>query len=351
MENAAYSEVSGTEPIPSESSIPSAPAAAISSNDSGVIPTAAVISSAAAIPPAAVVPNQSTLTDSYYQQIPSPAPAHGLPVVSAAQEQSILASICLPSSIQQDMIVQPFAYLAAMPTASEVVQICEVPETFYGRVKLEMYPPPIQRRAVMRMWRAFSWKFDNEMDVKAFVSKKLAERFYQSKRAADKKQAKLAASQGAVSNAVAPIVDSAAVPAAALTADQTVLTTITNVSSEVALAADSAGSGITTATNLSPDAELAASSSAAGFSEPASSGSSGSPPAVSPPEVSASEPNLEAAKPYLGDLLWPFVDEAIASDTVGRFNWRGIPPAASLVTEWMYNIGYLDYEDVMLEEE
>ncbi|KAI5810869.1 hypothetical protein BZA77DRAFT_326532 [Pyronema omphalodes] len=44
-----------------------------------------------------------------------------------------------------------------------------------------MYPKPVQRRAVIRMWRSFPWKWDNEVDVKKFVSKQLSTRYHHSK--------------------------------------------------------------------------------------------------------------------------------------------------------------------------
>jgi hypothetical protein len=313
MEHSTYPEAYGTEPIFPQLSIPIdplllawVPDEAVPSTPAPTIaPNGSVVSPAAVIPPGL----QSTLPDSYYQQISSPAPAHGLPVVSSAQEQSILASLSLPSALQLDMAISPFAYLAAMPTASEVVQICDVPESLYGRVKLEMYPTRVQRRAVMRMWRAFSWKFDKEMDVKKFVSKELAKRFHQSKRSAEKKQAKLAATRD--------VANAAVLPAAALPDGQTTLATIIN---------------------LHPDAALAAASS----SGSGSSGYSGSPPAVSSPDVAWSDPDFDSARAYLGDALWYTVDYTIATSTSGAFNnWGDVPAVGVLLQDWMFNVSFV----------
>jgi hypothetical protein len=150
--------------------------------------TGSLVSPAAVVPPTSL---QSTLPDHHYQRINSPAPAHGLPVVSAEQEQRILTTLSLPSVLQLDITIAPFAYLAAIPTAADMVQICDVPESLYGRVKLEMYPIQVQRRAVMRMWRAFHWKWSMEIDVKKFVSKQLNSRYLQSKNYKEKKMAEM----------------------------------------------------------------------------------------------------------------------------------------------------------------
>jgi hypothetical protein len=181
----------------------------------------------------------------------------------------------LPSVLQLDITIAPFAYLAAIPTAAEMVQICDVPESLYGRVKLEMYPIQVQRRAVMRMWRAFHWNWDNKSDVKKFVSKELSKRFHQSKRAADKKMAKLATRD--VANAAATLPDA---PAA-----------------------------LTTTTNLHPNAALAAA-----LAGSLSSGSSGSFPAATSPVAAWSDPDVHLARVFLGDAYWNAVDYTIADD-------------------------------------
>ncbi|KAI5786054.1 hypothetical protein FPQ18DRAFT_415825 [Pyronema domesticum] len=330
MEHSTNPEAYGTESASPPRSIPIDPLLLAWVPDESVLsapaPTTSPNSSFAS--PAAVIPSglQSTLPDSSYQQISSLAPAHGLPVVSAAQEQSILTSLSLPSALQLDMAISPFAYLAAMPTASEVVQICDVPESLYGRVKLEMYPTQVQRRAVMRMWRAFAWKFDKEMDVKKFVSRELAKRFHQSKRSADKKQAKLAATRN--------VANAAGLPAAALLDGQTTLTTVTNLHPDAALAGASSGS-----------------SGSPGYS--CSSGSSGSPPAGASSNTDSawSDPDFSIARAYLGDTLWYTVDYTIATSTSGAFNnWGDVPAVGVLLQDWMFNIGFLDAEDVLLEE-
>ncbi|KAI5789494.1 hypothetical protein FPQ18DRAFT_306845 [Pyronema domesticum] len=165
--------------VPYES-VPSAPTPAPTTDHPGSLVS----------PAAVVLPGQEFTLD--YQRISSPAPAHGFPVVSVERERSILSVLSLPSALQLDMTIRPFAYLAAMPTAAEVAQICDVPESLYGRVKLEMYPIQVQRRAVMRMWLSFHWNWNTEADVKNVVSKELNKRFLQSKRSYEKKMAKLA---------------------------------------------------------------------------------------------------------------------------------------------------------------
>jgi hypothetical protein len=209
-------------------SVPSAPA-----------PTTAPTGSL--VPPTAVVSPglQSTLD---YQQISSPAPAHGFSVVSAAQEQFILTTLSLPSALQLDTIIRPFPYSAAMHTAAEVTQTGDVPESFYGRAKLEMYPIQVQRRAVMRMWRSFHWNWNNEIDVKKFISKELNKRFLQSMRPYDKKMAKLATWD---------VANAAGLVGTSLPDSQTALAVTTNSHPDAAAAAAfpsySVSSGISTA--------------------------------------------------------------------------------------------------------
>lgn len=166
--------------------------------------SAAAVSTSPAASGLLVVPPgwlQSTLPDypiadfrvlndhGYYHQIRSPQ--HGFPVVSAQQEQTILAALSSPLALQQDSTISPFAFMAALPTPAEVAEICLVPESIYGRVKLEMYPKPAQRRAVVRMWRSFPWKWSMEIDVKKFVSKQLNSRYLQSKNYKEKKMAEM----------------------------------------------------------------------------------------------------------------------------------------------------------------
>ncbi|CCX04564.1 hypothetical protein FPQ18DRAFT_309045 [Pyronema domesticum] len=294
-------------------SVPSGPAPTTATTGSLISPTAVV-------PPNSL---QSTLPDHHYQRISSPAPAHGLPVVSAAQEQHILTTLSLPSALQLDVAISPFAYLAAMPTAAEVVQICDVPESLYGRVKLEMYPIQVQRRAVMRMWRAFHWNWDNETDVKKFVSKELSKRYHQSKRAADKKMAKLATRD----------VANAAVERAA--------TTLPNAQAALAVT-----------TNNHPDSELdVAVCPADGAATATPSGSSGSFPAATSPVAAWSDPDVHLARAFLGDAYWNAVDYAIADDESGAFgNWGEVPAIGVLLQDWMLNTEFLDHEDFMLEE-
>ncbi|KAI5786125.1 hypothetical protein FPQ18DRAFT_394219 [Pyronema domesticum] len=324
MESTTSPDASGTEP----SSLPEIPIdplllAWVPPASVPAAPTATTDTTGSVVSPAVVVPPhllQSTLAD--YQRINSPAPLHGFPVVSADQEQRILSTLSLPSALQLDITIRPFAYLAAMPTAAEVVQICDVPESLYGRVKLEMYPIEVQRRAVIRMWRSFHWQWNNEADVKKFVSKELGKRFNQSKRTYDKKQAKLAATQD--------VANAAGLPAAALTNSQTTLTTITNLPLNTALAAA-----------VSPS------------SEPAPTGSSGSPPASASSNAHAAwtDPDFYSAREFLGEAFWNAVDYTIATDDAGAFNnWREIPAVGLLLQDWLLNTGFLDNEDVLLEE-
>ncbi|KAI5813921.1 hypothetical protein BZA77DRAFT_357382 [Pyronema omphalodes] len=129
MENSTNLEgSSGTEPISAESSIPSAPSSTIAANDFvissiTVVSPTAVTASAPVNPSTIAIPSQSSLPDSCYRQISSPAPVHGLPVVSAAQKQYILTSIFSPSSLQRDMAVEPYACSAAMPIASQAAKL------------------------------------------------------------------------------------------------------------------------------------------------------------------------------------------------------------------------------------
>ncbi|KAI5786087.1 hypothetical protein FPQ18DRAFT_82400 [Pyronema domesticum] len=295
-------------------SVPSAPA-----------PTPAL--SGSLVPPTAFVPPglQSTLD---YQRINSPAPSHGFPVVSAEQEQSILCNLSLPSVLQLDITISPFAYLAAMPTAAEVVQICDVPESFYGRVKLEMYPVQVQRRAVMRMWRSFHWHWNNETDVKKFVSKKLNKRFLQSKRSYDKKMAKLATRD---------VANASRLPATALPDAQTTLTTITNLHPCAALGA------------ALPYHLASSQISAFENATATSSGSSGSFPATASPIAAWSDPDIHLARAFLGDAYWNAVDYAMADDESGAFSdWRAVPAVGVLLEDWMLNTGFLNAADVQL---
>ncbi|KAI5786029.1 hypothetical protein FPQ18DRAFT_308950 [Pyronema domesticum] len=244
-----------------------------------------------------------------YQQINSPAPAHGLPVVSPQQEQSILTSLSLPSALQLDMAISPFPVGAAMPTAARVVQICQVPEFLYGRVKLEMYPTQVQRTAVMRMWRAFPWKRNKEIDVKKFVSKELNNRFHQSKRSAEKNQAKLAAT-----------------------------------------------TALTSAANHRPDATLAGTLPhyvvSSGISATSLPTASGPAPAASSLSASSSlvaawsDPDVHLARSFLGEVYWNAVDYAIADDGSGAFsNWGEVPAVAVLLQDWMLNLEQMEDQD------
>jgi hypothetical protein len=257
-------------------------------------------------PPTAVVPLglQSTLQD--YQQISSPAPAHRLPVVSPQQEQSILTPLSLPSTLQLDMAISPFPIRAAMPIAARVVQICQVPEFLYGRVKLEMYPTQVQRRAVMRIWRAFPWKWNKKIDVKKSVSKELNNRFHPSKRSAEKKRAKFAAT--------------------------TTLTSAANHHPDAALAGALphyvVSSGISdTSLQTTSEPALAASSLPAGSS----------------PVAAWSDPDVHLARAFLGDVYWNAVDYAIADHQSGAFsNWGEVPAVAVLLQDWMLNVSFVN---------
>ncbi|KAI5809438.1 hypothetical protein BZA77DRAFT_298010 [Pyronema omphalodes] len=315
-----------------------------------------VASSGAAIPPALL---QSTLTD--YHRISSPAPAHGLPVVSIDEEQSLLTNLSSHSSLQRDITIRPFAFMAALPTAAEVVQICEVPETLYGRLKLEMYPIPVQKRAVMRMWRVFHWNWNNEADVRKFVSKRLGERFHQSKRAADKKMAKLAA--GSIANAGTTVPDASV----ALT---TTTNFLPNDASPPALAdassSDCSGplpEAVASADLLPPDSAAVADVSSSDCSSPlataatvASAPSSESSASIAPmtcPVTGWVVPDVHLARAFMGDDYWGIVDSVISDETSRAFrNWdEPVPAVAVHLQDWMYKTGFIDYEDIMLLEE
>ncbi|KAI5798577.1 hypothetical protein FPQ18DRAFT_420513 [Pyronema domesticum] len=319
MESAASTNAHGTEPPSSLRSIPidslllaCVPPASIPSDPAPTTTTTGSLVSPTAVAPPVL---QSTLG---YQQISSPAPAYGFPVVSAEQEQSILNTLSLPSVLQLDITISPFAYLAAMPTAAEVVQICDV-----------------QRRAVMRMWRSFHWKWNNEMDVKKFVSKELSKRFRQSKRSYEKKMTKLATSR--VANADA----------------ERTATTLPDSHSALAVT-----------TNLHPNASFDAAvfptagaalpyhsaSSQISASEPTtttSSGSSGCFPATASPVPAWSDPDVHLARAFLGDAYWNTVDYAIADDESRAFSdWGTVPAVGVPLQDWMFNTGFLDAKDV-----
>jgi hypothetical protein len=297
-----------------DASVPSGPVP--SSLAPTTSPTSSLISPSIVIPPGLD-----------YQQISSPAPSHGFPVVSAEQEQSVLSTLStlsLPSVLQLDMTIPPFAFLAAMPTAAEVVQICDVPESFYGRVKLEMYPIQVQKRAVMRMWRSFHWKWNNEIDVKKLVSKELNKRFLQSKRSYEKKMAKLATRD---------VANAAGLAAAVLPDAQTTHTTVTNLYPDAELTAD-----------FDPAVDAALSdhlvSSEISASEPAPAASSLS--AVSSPDAAWSDPDAHLARVFLGDAYWKAVDYAIADDESGAFSdWGTVTAVGVLLEDWMLNVSFV----------
>jgi hypothetical protein len=302
-------------------SVPSAPA-----------PTTAPTGSL--VPPTAVVsPGLQSTPD--YQQISSPAPAHGFSVVSAAQEQSILTTLSLPSALQLDTTIRPFPYLAAMHTAAEVTQTCDVPESFYGRVKLEMYPIQVQRRAVMRMWRSFHWNWNNEIDVKKFISKELNKRFLQSMRPYDKKMAKLATWD---------VANAAGLVGTSLPDSQTALAVTTNSHPDAAAAAAfpsySVSSGISTACHqAASDPTPTSSSSSSGFSRAFPSGASSNP---ADPAAAWSDPEFDSARVFLGGAFWNAADYAIATDDSGAFsNWGSVPAVGLLLQDWMFNVSFV----------
>lgn len=198
--NASNPEESPTAPVVAASVPPTpAPTVAISAPPASTGPS--VTPAASTIPGPAFL--QSTLPDSlcpefsnlgdhrYYYQIRRPT--IGFPDVSSQQEQAVLFSLSMFQALQHDLSIFPSQVGAALPTPSGVPEICLVPESIYGRVKLEMYPKPVQRRAVIRMWRSFPWKWHKEIDVKTFVSKQLNTRYLASVGYAEHNKAKKAA--------------------------------------------------------------------------------------------------------------------------------------------------------------
>ncbi|KAI5810849.1 hypothetical protein BZA77DRAFT_360460 [Pyronema omphalodes] len=333
------SSIVGSETIASEavaSSRPIAPSVSAASTSGSVVSPAFL---------------ESTLTD--YYRIISPAPAHGLPIVSPDEEQRLITNLSLPSSLQRDIAIRPFAYMAALPTAAEVVEICEVPEALYGRLKLEMYPIEVQRRAVMRMWRAFHWNWNNEADVRKFVSKELGKRYNQSKRAADKRLAKL----------VPRTVDDGAAITSDASAAGLPTTNMQPVETLAASLPTDASASLANTTNLLPDHEsppALADSSASLCSGPlsaaatpasaASSASSAPIPAITCPRTGWVVPDVHLARAFMGDDYWSIVDTVISEGRLGAFRtWdEPVPAVAVHLQDWMYKTGFIDYEDVML---